>query len=171
MKLFIALCTACLFTATTAHSASVEWTLDQPLTWSAAGSLSGSFLYDADTDAFDLTNLEFTCYQICPGMPTRSPWWPVPGGNGNFLSGAFFEDHWAYVSVTLNFSDSLASYVDGGTVAIDTAYVQNMYGGSTHSLFSPPNTVSASVVPVPAAAWLFGSALAGLGWMRRRKTV
>lgn len=27
-----------------------------------------------------------------------------------------------------------------------------------------------SVVPVPAAAWLFGSALAGLGWMRRRKT-
>lgn len=27
-----------------------------------------------------------------------------------------------------------------------------------------------SQVPVPAAAWLFGSALAGLGWMRRRKT-
>jgi hypothetical protein len=26
-----------------------------------------------------------------------------------------------------------------------------------------------SVVPVPASVWLFGSALAGLGWMRRRK--
>ena len=26
----------------------------------------------------------------------------------------------------------------------------------------------AAVVPVPAAVWLFGSALAGLGWMRRR---
>lgn len=26
----------------------------------------------------------------------------------------------------------------------------------------------ATVVPVPAAVWLFGSALAGLGWMRRR---
>lgn len=26
------------------------------------------------------------------------------------------------------------------------------------------------VVPVPAAAWLFGSALAGLGWMRRRSS-
>ena len=25
-----------------------------------------------------------------------------------------------------------------------------------------------SVVPVPAAVWLFGSALAGLGWMRRK---
>ena len=28
-----------------------------------------------------------------------------------------------------------------------------------------------AAVPVPAAVWLFGSALAGLGWMRRRKTV
>jgi len=25
-----------------------------------------------------------------------------------------------------------------------------------------------SVVPIPAAAWLFGSALLGLGWMRRK---
>jgi hypothetical protein len=28
-----------------------------------------------------------------------------------------------------------------------------------------------SIVPVPAAVWLFGSALAGLGWMRRKQTV
>jgi hypothetical protein len=27
-----------------------------------------------------------------------------------------------------------------------------------------------SVVPIPAAVWLFGSALAGLGWFRRRQT-
>jgi hypothetical protein len=26
-------------------------------------------------------------------------------------------------------------------------------------------------VPVPAAVWLFGSALAGLGWMRRKQTI
>ena len=30
--------------------------------------------------------------------------------------------------------------------------------------------VRSSVVPVPAAVWLFGSALAGLGWMRRART-
>jgi hypothetical protein len=31
--------------------------------------------------------------------------------------------------------------------------------------------VRSSVVPIPAAVWLFGSALAGLGWMRRKQTV
>jgi hypothetical protein len=29
---------------------------------------------------------------------------------------------------------------------------------------------SPTAVPVPAAVWLFGSALAGLGWQRRKKT-
>jgi hypothetical protein len=33
------------------------------------------------------------------------------------------------------------------------------------------NIVVAAAVPVPAAVWLFGSALAGLGWMRRKQTV
>jgi len=31
--------------------------------------------------------------------------------------------------------------------------------------------LQASAVPIPAAVWLFGSALAGLGWMRRKQTV
>ena len=31
------------------------------------------------------------------------------------------------------------------------------------------NVRAFSVVPVPAAVWLFGSALAGLGWMRRKQ--
>ena len=30
---------------------------------------------------------------------------------------------------------------------------------------------AASVIPIPAAVWLFGSALAGLGWMRRKQTL
>jgi hypothetical protein len=29
----------------------------------------------------------------------------------------------------------------------------------------------ATTVPIPAAVWLFGSALAGLGWLRRKQTV
>ncbi|HJP04021.1 MAG: VPLPA-CTERM sorting domain-containing protein [Gammaproteobacteria bacterium] len=34
--------------------------------------------------------------------------------------------------------------------------------------FSALDNIALTAVPVPAAAWLFGSALAGLGWIRRR---
>ena len=33
------------------------------------------------------------------------------------------------------------------------------------------DNININVVPIPAAAWLFGSALAGLGWMRRKQTI
>ena len=32
----------------------------------------------------------------------------------------------------------------------------------------PSPFISANVIPIPAAVWLFGSALAGLGWFRRK---
>ena len=32
------------------------------------------------------------------------------------------------------------------------------------------NFVVTAAVPIPAAAWLFGSALAGLGWLRRKQS-
>jgi hypothetical protein len=40
-------------------------------------------------------------------------------------------------------------------------------GGGTAAL----DNIAVSAVPVPAAAWLFGSALAGLGWLRCKQTV
>jgi hypothetical protein len=42
-------------------------------------------------------------------------------------------------------------------------------GGIPAAPYAPIATAW-SVVPVPAAVWLFGSALAGLGWFRRRQT-
>ena len=33
------------------------------------------------------------------------------------------------------------------------------------------DNITVNVVPIPAAAWLFGSALAGLGWLRRKQSV
>jgi hypothetical protein len=32
------------------------------------------------------------------------------------------------------------------------------------------DNVVVNTIPIPAAVWLFGSALAGLGWFRRRQT-
>jgi hypothetical protein len=43
-------------------------------------------------------------------------------------------------------------------------------GGSGNHFVMDNFTFTSTVVPIPAAVWLFGSALAGLGWMRRRKT-
>ena len=39
----------------------------------------------------------------------------------------------------------------------EQAWIQKKQGG-----------IGISVVPVPAAVWLFGSALGALGWLRRR---
>ena len=44
----------------------------------------------------------------------------------------------------------------------------------TFTNFSRPvqlDNIVVQAVPVPAAVWLFGSALAGLGWLRRKQTV
>ena len=33
------------------------------------------------------------------------------------------------------------------------------------------DNINVAAVPIPAAVWLFGSALTGLGWLRRKQTV
>lgn len=40
---------------------------------------------------------------------------------------------------------------------------------STTLAFDDASQLQASAIPVPAAVWLFGSALGLLGWMRRRQ--
>jgi hypothetical protein len=42
------------------------------------------------------------------------------------------------------------------------------FGGSQTYDFDATLSMTASAVPIPAAVWLFGSALAGLGWFRRK---
>jgi hypothetical protein len=55
--------------------------------------------------------------------------------------------------------DGWATEVNGSTVLLSRLY-EPVYGGFEMTF---------QVVPVPAAAWLFGSALGFLGWMRRKK--
>ena len=67
--------------------------------------------------------------------------------------------------LALSFSDALTNA--GGTVSlIPSSFVRNL---DTDGVASLTGSVSASNVPIPAAIWLFGSALAGLGWMRRKQ--
>jgi len=83
-------------------------------------------------------------------------------------------------------------YQEGGTisqafsanVAIDTVLFDDAWTNLTSidiefsvSSFYPAfvvpgvDNITLQAVPIPAAVWLFGSALAGLGWLRRRQTV
>jgi hypothetical protein len=79
------------------------------------------------------------------------------GGGNNVTLGYIFDMNAALLDSILldsifsvsvqNSSDVNSSF--GGSVAVGIAY---------------------NIVPIPAAVWLFGSALAGLGWIRRRQT-
>jgi hypothetical protein len=55
------------------------------------------------------------------------------------------------------------------TLVIDPSSITTGFGAFTGAMNF--DNFAANVVPIPAAVWLFGSALAGLGWMRRKQTV
>ncbi len=60
-----------------------------------------------------------------------------------------------------------ASFTD--TSVISDEYVADYSGvASSGSFYFGTYMVRSSVVPVPPALWLFGSALGLLGWMRRK---
>ena len=54
---------------------------------------------------------------------------------------------------------------------LNVTYVEfyNSSSSPFQSVISVDNLMVGSPVPVPAAVWLFGSALAGLGWVRRKR--
>jgi len=83
---------------------------------------------------------------------------------GNYVGGG---------SVTQNFS------IDGDTSTYDTISLSGAFnnlesanwlitGGNVATFYI--DNISVSAIPIPAAVWLFGSALAGLGWIRRKTT-
>jgi hypothetical protein len=56
---------------------------------------------------------------------------------------------------------------------LDAGGIRNGFGDAFNTLsmsFSDDTGITTSVVPIPAAVWLFGSALLGLGAVKRRKT-
>jgi len=60
-------------------------------------------------------------------------------------------------------------YLPGNWIGIEYATIE--YYPSISSSALVVDNIVVSAVPIPAAVWLFGSALAGLGWMRRKQTI
>jgi len=92
---------------------------------------------------------------------------PAPGENPITVTGYYASGNSVSVDLAPGSGSNWANYTFG-------AGWQNLYSvdfGS--SLGGGPNAVGldnivVSTVPIPAAAWLFGSALLGLGWVRKR---
>jgi hypothetical protein len=71
------------------------------------------------------------------------------------------------------------TFVTDGPFGFETFFFDSGFLGATSvswvSEFATPvpqiDNIVINVVPIPAAIWLFGSALAGLGWLRRKQTV
>jgi len=54
---------------------------------------------------------------------------------------------------------------------VSFSYSVSIPGGTPVPAIIDIDNIVVTAVPIPAAAWLFGSALAGLGWFRRRQSV
>ena len=71
------------------------------------------------------------------------------------------EENWTNVVFDSSFSTVYS-------VRISSQSISSPFGSQPQQ--TSIDNFAATVVPVPAAVWLFGSALAGLGWMRRKQT-
>jgi len=107
---------------------------------------SGFNIICKDTDIFNATGLDT--------VGSTTDWSGSAGVNLSDVSG------WGSDTlVTAQIQNNLgATTLNDG----ETAWIQKKLGGVG---------LEVSVVPVPAAVWLFGSALGMLGWMRRRSVL
>jgi len=134
--------------------------------------LTGGFVYDADLNAYSDISI-FSSGSV--NYPANE--WDTSPAAGPVIS--------TFSAGVAGIGDSVLTLVftDGGLTNAGGTLGMSTFGGTfgtcanadcssvqfDSSVVLVSGTVSA--VPVPAAAWLFGSALAGLGWTRRRALV
>jgi hypothetical protein len=119
-----------------------------------------------DPAGFDMhatNNALFSLYSFDMGFLQQDPM-PLT------ITGTYADN--SEISITYN---SITGLLD--TIAMDAQWqdlksVSFAVDTSTNYAFNVPvfDNIVVTNVPVPAAVWLFGSALAGLGWFRRRQT-
>ena len=150
------------------HAAPVTWTIDS-LLFDDGGTGSGTFSYDASTNAYSNIDILTTAGSDFGGASYSSvnPYGPngaeylvtmiVPLAGAPALALSF--------AAPLTHAGGLITIGGGGEAicgdecAIPVSGLRNISSGQI------------SAVPVPAAVWLFGSALAGLGWLKRKQTI
>ncbi|MGI9342886.1 MAG: hypothetical protein ACR2QV_08540 [Gammaproteobacteria bacterium] len=106
-----------------------------------------------------------------PALPTyaNAGFNPLTSGAGSYVGGN--------VSAGLGSDNGLDAIafdlvLEGGQVPGEGGTVRfAVFSDTGTTAYMVEGTILPQVIPVPAAAWLFGSALGLLGWVRRRATV
>ena len=175
MKKVIAI--ALLLSCSYAWAVPVQWTLNNVST--AGGSvLNGVFTYDADTDSYSDVLIGSVNYGYIPdfGYSDTCCLADFTYDNGlendsTALTLRLFHIYGSFGNNNLQLDFATALTNSGGTISL----LPTSHEASTNGQYGDFETFfvsgSVSAVPVPAAVWLFGSALAGMGWLRRIQTV
>ena len=149
-------------------------------------SLAATITFEEGSDYYGFV-FESLAYNFSVGGPAEDQFLliensPFDAGAAQMstLSGEAFSLSSLSVSYT---SAKLTGYYAGGGI-VQTDWVSGdiilgpewqglesvRFDGSTAYFFTGLDDIVVSTVPVPAAVWLFGSALAGLGWLKRKQS-
>jgi hypothetical protein len=170
MKGILSLCIIFLSSTIAAYAAPVVWNINNGV-FSDGGTFAGSFTYDADTDTYSEIAVMVSDWT---GGPTSGHIFtsdsPLNSDAGELFLSSYDVDGWdRYLG--LFFEDALTN--QGGTVAIDIFFSSEEIVDLSYQqiVIYQRDVLSGSVtaVPLPAAAWLFISALAGLWRLNRRQ--
>ena len=158
---------------------SFEWSINVNQDGGTSGRTLGDLTYVLGMDTDPGIGATYTTFDpINDANPGTSGWWDHSMGDNSTANGAGVEatDDASYAANLALYSLAQNSWkahwflspfdptVDGQY----EFYLKTFDGATELASTNMSIIVGAGVVPIPAAAWLFGSALGLLGWVRRR---
>jgi hypothetical protein len=143
----------------------VEWIGDSPKVVEFCTGYCGGdpfIISNVDNNSFDLLSFDMASF----GLPIVTDFTIT----GNLAGGGILERQISLSQAITETSGVMETfYFDSGWMGLSSIEID--YTASTGFSAAVIDNIAVSVVPVPAAVWMFGSALAGLGWFRRKQTV
>jgi len=176
MKHKFLVATAALLMASAVQAVPVHWTL-QDFIFTDGGTAVGSFIWDLETNTYSDIDITTTPGSAYDGDVYRQPATVDPPTMGGIL--VFETDNFpaqageTILGIVAPF-DQQGGIIEQGIFGGENLCPDEPVCGGANSQvvrsFDPRAgaTLIGEVIPIPAAAWLFGSALGLLGWLKRR---